>query len=510
VEDVTRSLTPAHDLATLPPGDDQETGSPAAVTDLVGRSFGNFDILAELGRGGMGIVFRATQRDLRRTVAIKLVRDGTMAGADDLARFRVEAEATATLQHPQIVRVYEVGEVAGHPFFSMEYIDGPSLAQRLAEGPVPGKEAARLVALVARAIQHAHDHGLLHRDMKPSNILLDGAGQPHVTDFGLVKRLQAGAGITRTGSVLGTPSYMAPEQAAGTKELTPAADNYALGAILYELLTGRPPFRAETPLDTLLQVLERDPAPPRLLNSNVDRDLETICLKCLEKDAGQRYATATALAEDLARYLAGESIQARSQNLASRLVSVLEHSHYRVEFQAHSRILFGAAAVMMLADAAKAWAFHSAQSLPVVSSIEGLRFMVIAALLLVLRPAGLRPTSAAERLMWSVWIGYFFTLFAIAIAHWIVAGAWSVAQEPYLYPPIAAVTGMAFFTMGASYWGWCYAIGVSFHALALLMTLRIEWAPVEFGGLWALALIVIGVRLRRLAAAAVRSGGPAG
>jgi predicted Ser/Thr protein kinase len=484
---------------------DERAIDPSAVpTDLAGRSFSKFDILSELGRGGMGVVFRANQRDLHRAVAIKLVRDGSMAGPDDLARFRAEAEAAATLQHPNIVRVYEIGEIEGRPFLSMEYIDGLSLSQRLAVSPLPGKEAARIVGLVARAIQHAHDQGLLHRDLKPSNILLDREGQPHVTDFGLVKRIQAGEGITRTGTVLGTPSYMAPEQAAGMKGLTTAADIYGLGAVLYELVTGRPPFQAETPVDTLLQVLERDPMPPRLLNPGVDRDLEAVCLKCLRKDAGQRYATATALAEDLARYLAGESVQARNLDIASRLASALDHSHYDVEFRADSRLLFGLAAVMMLAEIAKYWAFHSSRGLVVVSAIEALRFTAVASLLLAMRPAGLRPTSAAERLMWSVWIGYFFTLFAIAIAHWVVAGGWSVTQEVYLYPPIAAVTGMAFFTLGATYWGRCYAIGVAFHALALLMTLKIGWAPLEFGALWALALILIGDRMRRLAASAIQ------
>jgi serine/threonine-protein kinase len=242
-----------------------------------------------------------------------MIRSGTIAGAEDLCRFRTEAEATASLNHPNIVRIYEVGEVDSCPYLAMEYLEGPSLAQRLAEGPLPSKTAARYLATLARAIQHAHEQNVLHRDLKPSNVLLDGEDRPHITDFGLAKRLNAEGGQTRTGAVLGTPGYMAPEQASGRKELTPAVDVYGLGAVLYELLTSRPPFRAETPLDTVLQVLERDPAPPRLLNANIDRDLETICLKCLAKEPQQRYGSARALAEDLERYLVGEPIRARSR-----------------------------------------------------------------------------------------------------------------------------------------------------------------------------------------------------
>ena len=236
----------------------------------------------------MGVVFKANQTDLHRTVAIKMVLAGAIARPEDLLRFRTEAEATAGLNHPNIVRVHEVGEIDGCPYLCMEYIEGPSLSHRLAEGPLPSKVAAQYVATIARAIQHAHKHGILHRDLKPSNILFDAEDRPRITDFGLAKRLDMDSGQTPTGAILGTPSYMAPEQATGQKQLTGAVDIYGLGAVLYELLTGRPPFRAESPLDTILQVIDRDPAPPRLLNPNVPRDLETICLKCLEKDPRRR------------------------------------------------------------------------------------------------------------------------------------------------------------------------------------------------------------------------------
>ena len=320
-----------------------------------GPRLADYELLAELGRGGMGVVYKARHVALDRTVALKMLLPSAVAGRAELDRFRSEVVATAALQHPHIVQVYEVGDSAERPFYTMQFIEGPSLSQRLRDGPIPGRDAARYVATVARAIHHAHQRGVLHRDLKSSNILLDQSDQPHVADFGLAKRLDSDSGMTRTGAVVGTPSYMSPEQATGAKDLTAATDVYSLGAVLYDLLTGRPPFRAESPLDTLAQVVECQPAPPRLLNAKVDRDLEAICLKCLEKDSRHRYATAELLAADLDRYLGGESISARSFNLVERLASTLDRSHYDVHFQAF--------ATMLLWFAAIAWSIRSA-SLP--------------------------------------------------------------------------------------------------------------------------------------------------
>jgi serine/threonine-protein kinase len=279
-----------------------------------------YQVLDVLGRGGMGVVYKARHLVLNRLVALKMVLAGPHASPADVARFRREAAAVARLQHPHIVQIHEIGEHDGLPYFSLEYCGGGSLAAKADGTPLPARQAAELVETLARAVHTAHQAGIVHRDLKPANVLFTADGTAKITDFGLAKTLDDRAGQTVTGAIVGTPSYMAPEQAAGNKQAVgPAADVYALGAVLYELLTGRPPFNAETPLDTVRQVVDAEPVSPRLLQPKTPRDLETICLKCLAKPPQRRYATAEALADDLARFLRDEPITARPAGTLERL-----------------------------------------------------------------------------------------------------------------------------------------------------------------------------------------------
>jgi serine/threonine-protein kinase len=301
----------------------------AAICSPLPRMFGDYELLEELGQGGMGVVYKACQRQPERIVAIKMMKHH-FASAADLARFRAEPQSTARLEgHPNIVPVHHVGDQDGQPFFTMRYVEGTTLARLAAHGPLEARQAAAYMATICEAVHYAHEQGILHRDLKPSNVLIDRHGQPHVTDFGLARPVQGSGGMTQTGAIVGTPSYMPPEQAVGSRgTLSRSSDVYSLGAILYELLTGRPPFQAATPLDTVMQVLYQDVVLPRVLNPKVDRNLEMICLKCLQKPAELRYQTAAEMADDLKAFLRDEPdhIKARSSSMASFIGQMLRET----------------------------------------------------------------------------------------------------------------------------------------------------------------------------------------
>src|SRR6266576_5439657 len=314
-EDAPKGLCPACVLETgLGPLADEpvagggDSGPPVSVL----TDFGDYELLQEIGRGGQGVVYRARQKSLNRTVALKVIGLGQWATEVHLKRFRREAESVANLDHPCIVPIYDVGEREGSCYFSMKFIDGGQLDEVAKRTPISIRNAAELIAKLARTVHYAHEHGILHRDIKPGNVLLDAKGEPHLTDFGLARLVETESTVTHTMEVLGTPSYMAPEQAVGNNaRVSSATDIYGLGAVLYQLLTGHPPFAAGTTYETVRLVLDTEPRQPRLLNPKVDRDLNTICLKCLEKDPHRRYSSALALAEDLEHWLKHEPIGAK-------------------------------------------------------------------------------------------------------------------------------------------------------------------------------------------------------
>ncbi len=311
----------AHTHAALANGIEEPDGVPNRI--------GDYELMEEIGRGGMGVVYLARQVNLNRQLAVKTILRGPFASQQDRDRFLAEAQAAARLDHPGIVPVHQVGEADGHMYFSMKYIKGPTLSKLLEKGPMEPQQAARLLAKVSRAIEFAHSRGVLHRDLKPSNILIDETGEPHVSDFGLAKRLADPHSMTQSGAIIGTPAYMSPEQAAGHKvSVGPASDVYSLGAILYHMLTGVPPFQSRSPVETVMKVLEQDPIPPRQRNRQVDRDLEIIAVRAMQKPTDLRYQCAAALADDLEAFLNHDPIAARSGRLHQIVSRWFRETHH--------------------------------------------------------------------------------------------------------------------------------------------------------------------------------------
>jgi predicted Ser/Thr protein kinase len=455
------------------------------------RCFGDYELLEEIARGGMGVVYKARQISLNRTVALKMILAGQLASEDDVRRFHTEAEAAANLDHAGIVPIYEVGQCEGQHFFSMGYVEGASLAGKVAGGPLESREAAGLVMAVAEAVHYAHQKNVIHRDLKPANILLDSLGRPRVTDFGLAKRVTGDRGLTASGQILGTPSYMSPEQASAKLDLVgPHSDVYSLGTVLYELLTGRPPFRAASPVDTLMLVIDTHPVPPRLLNPQIPRDLETVTLKCLQKEPALRYATAQELADDLRRFLQGDPIRATSVNLLDRVTRALVQTRNEEHFKGWGVALMAFGTVILLAHV---WmCVMTVAGFPPFLGYWVPRLVMLVALAALLwraRPQSLLPTSSVERPIWAAWIGY---LLAVGVANGVLAITGRPSAD--LYPISALLSGMGFFVMGSVVWGGCCVIGLLFLAASPLLAVCGEAASLVFGLLWFLALGTVGGR----------------
>jgi hypothetical protein len=489
-----RRLHAALDLPAVTRHEPAARPAPLPVID-------GYEVGELLGRGGMGLVFKARQTALKRDVALKIVVSGAHAGAEERARFRTEAEAVARLGHPGIVQVYEVGEQAGCPYLALEFVSGGSLAQQLDGTPLPPRRAAQLLLDLARAVQHAHEQGIVHRDLKPANVLLTEAGVAKITDFGLAKLLDAEQGQTSTGAVLGSPSYMAPEQAEGkVRAIGPAADVYALGAILYELLTGRPPFVGASFLETLEQVRTHDPAPPQALQPKVPDDLAAVCLKCLEKAPAQRYPSAAALADDLDRSLRGEPVLARRMTLWEQAARLVRHSQTDVHWGAWAALMLWLAPLPLLAHVAVFVFFRDRPEYPLVAI--GVSLVTVAVMLspVFLGKRGSRRKMAPgkRRLVTSSWLGNFIgVLLALLtvprLVHPTTPEEWFVIYALWLI-----LAGCTYFSLAANT-GILYVTGSLCFLLAALAPIIPLYMPLVFGSLITLNLTTVGFVFRRVA-----------
>jgi serine/threonine-protein kinase len=466
--------------------------TPSGVLELPCR-FGEYELLQEIGRGGMGVVYRARQQSLQRDVAVKMILRAQLASGAERERFQAEAQAAAKLEHPAIVPVYEVGEIDGRPYFTMKHVRGTTLAAKLAEGPLPPRDAARILRQVARGVHFAHERGILHRDLKPSNILLDEQGNAHVTDFGLAKQTTDSPTLTKTGAVLGTPAYMAPEQAAGARgQVTPASDVYSLGVVLYSMLTGRPPFQAASPVDTLLMVLEQDPVPPRVINPKADADLEMIALRCLQKPIDLRYPSAAALADDLNAYLNTESISARSGRFAQVLAWWLRETHHAVVLENwgllwmwHSLVLLvvcGLTNVLQLLETNQPWMYF-------VLWTAGLGAW--AAVFWALRRR-MGPVTFVERQIAHVWAA---SMVCIAL---LFPLEFLLGLPPLkLSPVLGLISGMVFVVKAGILSGEFYAQAVVLFTTAAVMALFPRYAHLIFGVVGACCFFFPGLKYYR-------------
>jgi serine/threonine protein kinase len=495
-EMVTRYPTPSHGSVPV-------SGGLVAVP--------GYEILSVLGRGGMSVVYLARQIKLDRLVALKMVLSGDHASADDLTRFRAEALAVARLAHPNIVQIHEVGEQSGRPYLVLEYVAGGSLAEKMNGTPLPPRDAAALLLPLADAVRHAHQAGILHRDLKPANVLLSAACTlaqtsesdlarpqaasqglarlvPRITDFGLAKRLDVQEGNTQTGTLLGTPNYMAPEQAEGRlADVGTVTDVYALGATLYEMLTGRPPFHGTTVLQTLEHVRTLDPVPPRSLQPGIPRDLEVICLKCLEKRPADRYDSAAALADDLHSFLAGEAIRARPPNLLDSFRRQLSRRDIQLPHRQLSRgglaqmglapfpflILLGVHALFR--DTAQYAVLITAVSTAILVLGEGIALALIRSML---RAA---PPRQRRHLLACVGAEIACTLIA-----WFILFEATTADRPQtlflIYPLWLLRFGSLSFALAGDF-GLLYLVGLLCFLVALAAAFFLPWTPLLFGGL---------------------------
>ncbi len=436
-----------------------------------------YELLGELGRGGMGVVYKAHNRALNRIEAVKVTRAGEFAGPRALARFRFEAEAAAGLDHPNVVTVYRVDEGPSGPFIAMRFVDGESLAKR---APATPRQIATLLAKVARAVHFAHQRGILHRDLKPDNILVDAAGEPFVADFGIARRLDADATLTLAGSPIGTAAYMAPEQARGDANLTVAADVYALGGVLYQLLTGRPPYSGSVP-EVLRKVQSDEPPPdPRDVNSTVDPDLREVCLKCLHKNPPDRYRTAAELAEDLERFARGDPVTARPPGFFDWVRQIARtrpepHRHYSWQVTAWFGVL-----VLLASVGVYLLARFGGAAIGVWAANGGCAVAMAAVLwwFMVRRFRELPPTERHSLIIAAGHVVVYLSVTAAYVPPSLTASAVSALA---MYPALAACSGLGLFTLGSTNWSRFFPLGLACILAAPLLAFWPDISPLVYG-----------------------------
>ncbi|KAA5543181.1 serine/threonine protein kinase [Roseiconus nitratireducens] len=464
-------------------------------TSLCGSEIGSYQIESEIARGGMGVVYRARQKGLERPVAVKLISNGVLASDEERRRFRIEAEAAARLDHPGIISIYEIGTCNGHEYFSMALVEGPTLQSYVDQRCLDDAGAATMVRDVARAVGYAHRCGIIHRDLKPANILVNREGRPLVADFGLAKWNREGTMLTRTGQVLGTPNYMSPEQASGRDEIGMATDVYSLGAILYALLTGVPPHTGNGFAEVLRSVMQDEPCPPRSYRSGVSRELENVCLKAMRREVNGRYPNADALADDLDRFLSGETTSAASSGLIERVAREIGRDQHRDQFQEwHGTLLFLGLVIFV----AHVVIFVLLQlDLPNIVAYWMPRLTMLTVIIGTIyyaRDRSLSPRSIAERPVWSIWLGYLCALAVVNVL--LILGD---VNQKALFPLASALSGFAFIAMSGHIWGGSALAGIAFFLLAPLTAWLENVAPLLFGTTYLLSIIAISQHYKRSA-----------
>ena len=449
-------------------------------------ALGDLELDVEIGRGGMGVVYRAVQRGLDRTVAVKRIRLSNATTPEDVKRFQFEARAAAKLSHANILPILTFVETVDEVMMVMPFVDGGDLRTKLESGPMAPRAAARVMVDVARGVAHAHAHGIIHRDIKPANIMIGDNGRAVIADFGLAKALEVDSRLTQTGQIVGTPSFMAPEQAAGAASVGPAADVYALGATLYALVVGKPPFQADSPVGTLQLVVEHVAVRPRLLNPNVPVDLQAVIMKCLSKAPDERYASATELAEDLQRFLDGERVRAEPPSLWRRVQNAIGRPRNQDRLQDWGRPLIRIGALIfvthllleILALVGTGWLIPRLAA-------RGVIVLVLGKWLFDWR-GEIWPQNPFERAVWALWSGY---LIALPVANIGLAAVGRTRGEAGAVESLLA--GLAFIATGGVSWGGCYVVGLAFLVLSVPALFISPGIDVAFGVLWLAGLVAL-------------------